>query len=101
LNLSFKYLIFICYLVISVSWAGGDIGRAEAKRLRENGEIRPLQEILQLAKTYHDGRVIEVELEKKHNLYVYEIEIVDKNGRVWEMKFDAKNAALISQKLDD
>lgn len=97
----FKYLIIVCFLLTSISWAGGDIGRSEAKRLRESGVIRPLEEILQLAKKYHDGRIIEVELEEKHNRYVYEIEIVDKNGRVWEMKFDATNAALISQELDD
>jgi len=78
-----------------------DLDQDEAQVLRDQGTILPLQDILNSAKKLHQGRIAEVELKRLHNRYIYEIEIVDRNGQVWEMKFDAKNATLLSQEQED
>ncbi len=52
-------------------------------------------------KQTHPGRIMEVELEKKRNRYIYEIELVDKNGKVWELKIDAATGSLLSREEDD
>lgn len=76
--------------------AGDDHDRA--KTLREAGEILPLQQILQRANKDQAGHVVEVELETKRNTYVYEIKILDADGRVHELYYDAKTAAPVERK---
>jgi len=73
----------------------------DARRLREAGDIVSLESIINTAKTYHEGRIIEVELEQKQDTLVYEVEIVDDQGIVWELYFDAKNGQLLEHKKDD
>lgn len=72
-----------------------------AKKLRQQGVILPLEKILTFARAQKPGEVIETELEKKHGSYVYEVEILDNKGQVWELKLDAKTGKLIKIELDD
>ena len=88
-------LILPCQVV-----AEQDLDQDEAQLLRAQGTILPLQDILKAAKKLHQGRIVEVELKQGPNRYIYEIEIVDYNGQVWEMNFDAKNATLLSQEQE-
>lgn len=67
-----------------------------AKILREQGEIRPLPEILEKAQREHPGQILEVELEEEAGKIIYELEFLDEKGRVWEMKYDAKSGVLLS-----
>lgn len=94
-------LVIIVSLVMQSAWAGQDIDQDDAKALKQKGLILPLERILQAAQHVHPGRVLEVELEKKGDLYIYEIEISDSNGQVWEMKFNASDASLLSQERED
>ncbi len=73
----------------------------DAKRLKEAGDIQPLEQILAKAQTERPGRVIETELERKGERYVYEIEIVDNDGIVWELRFDAKSGELLKTKTEN
>lgn len=94
-------LLIISILLMSGAVMAKDIDQDDAKVLRQQGAILPLEKILQAAQKQHPGRVIQVELEEKKGRYVYEVEIVDNNGRVWEMKIDARDASLLSQELED
>ena len=96
-----RKLIVISFLAIPTIGVAKDIDQDDAKVLRDQGRILPLEQVLKVALRLHPGRVIEVELEKARGLYVYEIEIADDNGRVWEVKLDASNASVISQEQDD
>jgi|PlaIllAssembly_1097288.scaffolds.fasta_scaffold441916_2 uncharacterized membrane protein YkoI len=73
----------------------------DARRLSQAGDIRPLEQILELAQRTHPGRTLEAELEHKHERYIYEIKIVDPQGTVWEMKYDARTGELLKDKKDD
>jgi uncharacterized membrane protein YkoI len=60
-----------------------------AKALRQEGTILPLSELL--AREELVGvRVIEAELEYEHGRPVYELELLDEDGRVSERYYDAK-----------
>lgn len=72
----------------------------QAKALRDAGHILPLETIIDRAKEVHAGRVVGTELEEKSAGYVYEIQIADDNGILWEMKFDAVNGALIKSEKE-
>ncbi len=73
----------------------------EARSLRDQGEILALETILERARKDYPGKVIEVELESEHGSYLYEIEILDKQGRVWELEYDARTGELVKQEQDD
>ncbi len=72
-----------------------------ARKLRESGQILPLEQILDRARARKPGQVLETELERKRNVYVYEVEILDAEGWVWELKFDARTGELIELERDD
>ena len=75
--------------------ARADIGtEAEIKDL--NG-LMPLEKIIDEAKARRAGQVIEAEVRTIDGTDVYEIEILDEEGKVWELYFNAKTGELISQ----
>jgi uncharacterized membrane protein YkoI len=72
-----------------------------ARKLSQQGHILPLEKILTFARAQKKGEVLDTELEKKHGRYLYEVEILDVKGQVWEVKLDAKTGQLIKLELDD
>jgi len=86
----------------------GERDHDEARELRERGDIVPLEQILQAAAGQRAGRVVEVELELEFDLqgasggktYVYEVEVLDAGGEVWELKYDARTGALLDEKKE-
>ena len=95
------------FLLAGLLLAGVLVGSAgaddyeRAYRLRESGDIVPLEQILELALNIHPGRVIEVELEGNGRRRIYKIEIVDQQGVVWELEFDAGSGHLLEEERDD
>jgi len=85
---------FLAVVVLSGVAAAGE-GHHKAKSLKEAGDILPLEKIVEKATADKPGRVIEAELEKKRGGYVYEIELVDVKGVLWELEYDAKTGVLI------
>lgn len=81
--------------------ADDDREQDQALKLRQQGLILPLEKILQAAQQAHPGRVVEVELQREHKKYIYEVELVDSNGQVWEMKLDATSARIIESERED
>ena len=65
----------------------------------QRGEVLPLVKILAIADQQVPGDVIEVELEDEHGALVYEIKILTGNGRVREVKIDARTGAVL--KIED
>lgn len=88
-------LLTCCGLVIA------DSDHLEAKALVEVGTILPLEQILKQVATDHPGRILEVEFEKERGQYLYEIELVDELGLVWELEFDAQSGQLIEKEQED
>lgn len=72
-----------------------------ARKLREAGAILPLEEIVHRARAAKSGELLETDLEKKHGRYVYEVEILDKAGQVWEVELDAADGRLIFVERED
>ena len=88
-------------LLLSLAAAASDERDHEgALELREQGAIVPLEEILRAATAQHPGRVVEVDLERKGGTYVYEIELLDAGGAVWELQYDARTGALLGEETE-
>lgn len=73
----------------------------EVRQLREAGDIMPLETLLQNIRQDYPGRIIEIELDEEDDRYIYELEIVDTEGVVWELHFDAGTGELLERQLED
>jgi uncharacterized membrane protein YkoI len=72
----------------------------QARSLTQQGDILPLDSILAGARRHHDGRVLETELIRRGDSYVYEVELLDRQGQVWDMILDARTGELLKQKQE-
>jgi uncharacterized membrane protein YkoI len=68
------------------------------RALVERGEILPLEEILKRNELSTGGRIIEIELERKRGAYVYEIKVLQPDGRYRELKIDARTGSVVVEK---
>ncbi len=68
---------------------------AEAKALVKQGIIVPMKAVVAKAEKLKTGRLLEAYLRKKHGIYVYDVEILDAAGIVWELKFNAATGDLL------
>ncbi len=91
-------VLLILVLFEGASLAGGDHDRA--KKLKEAGEIVPLERVVETAKKAHPGQLLEAELDEKKGRLVYELELLDEEGTVWELKYDAKSGELLKEKQE-
>lgn len=92
-------LALVCCL--TAAWADADADRA--RRLVQQGAILPLEEILPLVRAAKPGTLIELELhyEGEHEAHVYEMEVLDAEGRLWEVDIDATTGELIEVEPDE
>lgn len=74
---------------------------SRAYQLRKQGQIMPLEEILNQARRHPDERIIEVELEDEDGLLVYELEFIGPDGYVRKRLYDARTGELIKEELED
>ena len=88
-------------LAFCSSLAARDLDQDEALALRQQGVILPLEQLLHKAMARYPGaRLLEAELEEKHDRYAYEVELVTTEGVVREIKLDASTGVLIKDEED-
>ncbi len=70
-----------------------------ARRALEQGEVRPLAEILRIVGDRIDGEIVETEFEREDGVWVYEIKYISKSGRMREIYVNALSGRVI--KIED
>ena len=80
----------LCAAFAAVPGYGDDHARTRAAL--QTGEIRPLGEIMAAAKRDTPGEVVEVELEREHGRWIYEVKILTPQGEVRRVDYDARSA---------
>ncbi len=79
-----------------------DLNQDEVLRLRQDGVIQPLESLMQEALGRYPGaRLLEVELEEEDGDYVYEVELLTRDGVVRELELDARNGRILKDEEDD
>lgn len=71
----------------------------KARKALESGQVLPLQQILQKISKDYPAQVIEVELERKSNGWIYEIKQLSTDGALSKLEVDAKTGIVLKQKL--
>lgn len=91
---------FIPSLIATPALADRD-DHDRARRALEAGEIRPLAENLAVAEATRHGRVIELELERDDGRWIYELELVTPEGRLYEMEIDAASGTVLEVEQEE
>lgn len=88
-------------LLLGVSSVTADHDHNEARKLKTEGEILPLEQVINKARKLRPGRILEVELEHEDGRYSYQLELLGAGGSVWELEFDARSGELIKQEKEE
>ncbi|MCS3841242.1 putative membrane protein YkoI [Pseudomonas sp. JAI111] len=98
--LSFSSMALLLLVFCSVVMAR-DLDQDEALRLRQRGVILPLEQLLQQALDRYPGsKLLEAELEEKHDVYIYEVELLTAQGVVRELDIEAATGRLLKDRED-
>lgn len=97
---------FRMILALSLACAAGatslparaDDGHEQAREALQRGEIRPLDEILAKVRREIPGEIIEVEFEREHGIWQYEIKAIDPSGRRMKIYVDASQNIVLKVK---
>lgn len=97
-----RVIAFGLLLTLAFSSRARDLDQDEALRLRREGVILPLEQLLHGAMQRHPGAVlIEAELEEEDGVLVYEIEVLTKDGVVRELELHAATGEVLKDEEDD
>lgn len=88
-------------LTLSSAMAGDEIGHEEARRLVEQGKIKPLESLLATLAEKVPGKLLKSELENEKGRLLYEFKVLRPDGRVQEVEFDAATGNLLKIEDDD
>jgi uncharacterized membrane protein YkoI len=65
-----------------------------ARRALEAGEVMPLRTVLEHVERDYPGEVLEVELDREDDVWVYEIKLIRRGGDVLKLELDARDGSL-------
>lgn len=68
---------------------GRDVSQDEVLQMTENGHIEPFPTILEEARKHRSGKLLEAKLDCVNKRYVYEIDMLDHDGQIRALRFDA------------
>jgi uncharacterized membrane protein YkoI len=69
----------------------------QARHALEMGEILPLDRVIAGLRDTVPGEVSAVELEKENGTWIYELKVISPDGRMLQVRVDAKTGQLISK----
>ena len=91
----------VLMLLVNSVYADTD-DHERVRSLMDAGEIVSADVLIKDAQQrMPDGRLLELELERENGRYVYEVEMVDDGGVVWEFYYDAKTEEFIRRTKED
>lgn len=79
---------------------GDEDDHDRARRALEEGQARPLDEILVIVEDELGGRIVRVELERRHGRYIYEFRVITPSGELREIDVDAMSAEILKRDGD-
>lgn len=94
-------LIAVFALSAAVVPAAGHAAEPDHERARqalERGEVLPLRAILDKVERDYPGKVVEVEFEREHGRWIYEIELIGAGGRLVKLEVDARDGSVLAVK---
>ena len=92
-----KLILVLLFIASSLSlMARADDDSKEVRRLVLEKEIVPLESLMPSIRSHGDWTLLEIELEHEGDRLIYEVELLDEDGRVYEIRYDAKTGQELS-----
>jgi uncharacterized membrane protein YkoI len=66
-----------------------------ARTALSRGQVLPLSGILDSVEKHYQGRVIETELEYRHDCWTYEFKLLPTTGRIYKLRIDASTGRVV------
>jgi uncharacterized membrane protein YkoI len=89
-------------LLVCATANARDPDQDEALKLRREGLILPLDQLMQAALSRHPGAVLlEAELDDNDGELIYEVELVTTDGVVRELELSAATGTVIKDEVED
>lgn len=76
--------------------ARGRDDHEQARQALRAGEVLSLQQVLDRLQTTHPGQVLGVELEREDSRWIYEVRLLQADGRLLRLELDARTADVLS-----
>jgi len=100
MKITWLFLALVAGTTSVAALADDEVPAAEIRRLVAQGEIVPLESILEQYPAQTHGRLLDLEVETEHGRIIYELEFLDPQGRVREYEIDARDGRLLKQEYD-
>ncbi len=67
----------------------------------QQGKVLPLRTVIDQVEQQYQGQVIKVEFEREDGIFIYEIRLLQADGKVAKLEIDARDGRLIKMKRKD
>lgn len=79
---------------------GYAIDHDEARQALIRGEVIPLEQVLAAVRPEVEGDFVGAELEVEHDIWVYDLKFIDRQGVLRKIHVNAKSAKILSRDRD-
>lgn len=87
--------LLLCTMALSASWASSKDDHELARAAVQAGEVLPLPAVLERLQRTHPGQVLELELERHHGRWTYEVKLLQPGGQLLRVVVDARTAQVL------
>jgi uncharacterized membrane protein YkoI len=87
-------------LAVSGARASDKADHEQARAAVQAGEVLPLPTLLQKLQRTHPGQVLELELERDDGRWLYEVKLLQANGRLLKLELDASTGQVLKVKRE-
>lgn len=92
--------IILLVMIFTAVDLTADDDNERARELLLKGDIISLDSLLPSIREHGDWQILEIELEQHDENVFYEVELLDEQGRVHKLKFDARTGQEMMAKQD-
>ena len=99
----YRRTITLLVLALGLFNAGGTLRADErdhelAREALQQGQVLPLRQVLDKVEREYQGQVLKIEFERDDGRYIYEIRVLQKDGRMAKLKVDAVDGRVLTVK---
>ena len=81
--------------LLALPAVGRDDDHDRAREALKAGQVMPLRTVLERLEREHPGQVLDIEFEEEHGRLVYEVKLLQSDGRLVKLELDARTATVL------
>jgi len=78
--------------------AGDDKDQDRVRDAVRAGEVMPFDALRERLRRSHPGDVLELELEREHERWIYEVKLLQPDGRIVKLEVDARSGEVLRER---